>query len=164
LTLSQEAAAIRQPGSLAAWLFSVARRTALKARANRRRTKALPPAETACTTPDPLDRMSARELLEALDAELARLPLSHRSAVLLCLIEGKTVEEAARQLAATEGSVRGWLQRGRNRLRDRLARRGLALSAVLAATALLPRTEVEPNLWSTSEVRRSWLDSTYGVG
>ena len=142
LTLSQDARVIRQPSSLPAWLFSVARRAALKARANCRRTKTLPIAETAAASSDPLDRMSARELLEALDAELARLPLAHRSALLLCVIEGKTVDEAARQLGATEGSVRGWLQRGRNRLRVGLARRGLALPVVLAATALLPRATI----------------------
>jgi RNA polymerase sigma factor (sigma-70 family) len=142
LTLSRKASAIRQPNSLPAWLFGVARRAALKARAGRHRDKPLSSAEVPSTKCDPLDRMSARELLETLDTEMARLPLAHRSAVLLCIVEGKSIEEAARQLGATPGSVRGWLQRGRNRLRDSLARRGLALPAVLGATALLPRATI----------------------
>ena len=135
LTLSRRAGAIRQPESLPAWLFGVARRAALKARADARRHERLSAADTLRTACDPLDGMTVRELLNAIDEEMARLPLAHRSAVLLCAIEGKSVEQAARQLGATAGSVRGWLQRGRARLRRGLDRRGLALPATLGIIA-----------------------------
>ncbi len=142
LTLSRRARTIRRPESLAAWLFGVARRVALKARAERDRRQTSPTRDAASAAPDPLDRLSVRELLEALDDELARLPLTYRSALILCTIEGKSIEETARQLGATVGAVRGWLQRGRERLRRRFARRGLALPAVLSVTVVLPRAVV----------------------
>src|SRR5207302_335986 len=63
-------------------------------------------------------------------------------------IEGKTHEEAAAELGWTRGAVRGRLERARGRLRDRLIRRGVTLSAALAAdplagqalTAVVPRS------------------------
>jgi WD40 repeat protein len=65
-----------------------------------------------------------------------RLPQVYRLPVLLCCLEGKSQEEAARLLGWTPGSVKGRLERGRQQLRDRLARRGLSLSAALAAVGI----------------------------
>jgi hypothetical protein len=58
---------------------------------------------------------------------------------LLCYLEGKTRDEAAQELGWSPGSVKGRLERGRELLRARLSRRGLALSAVLCAS-LLPES------------------------
>jgi protocatechuate 3,4-dioxygenase beta subunit len=54
----------------------------------------------------------------------------------LCGLEEKSLEEAARALGWSRGSVKWRLQRGRDLLRTRLRRRGLELPAALAATAL----------------------------
>jgi hypothetical protein len=54
----------------------------------------------------------------------------------LCYLQGKTQEEAARELGCSLGVVRGRLMRGRRRPRARLARRGVPLSAVLLAAEL----------------------------
>jgi WD40 repeat protein len=89
--------------------------------------------EPADPHPDPLAELSARELLAVVDQEVRRLPEVYRLPVLLCCLEGHTQEEAARQLGWTPGSVKGRLERGRARLHARLARRGLALAAALAA-------------------------------
>ena len=64
---------------------------------------------------------------------MRRLPNVYRLPVILCCLEGRSQEEAARQLGWSAGSVKGRLERGRARLHDRLVRRGLTLSAVLAA-------------------------------
>jgi uncharacterized protein (TIGR03067 family) len=69
----------------------------------------------------------------------------------LCYLEGKTNEEAARVLACPPGTVFSRLARARERLRDRLRRRGVVLSAGLLAAALatLPqdaRAAVPPHL------------------
>jgi RNA polymerase sigma factor (sigma-70 family) len=137
LVLARKARAIRRRSHLAAWLHGSAYRLALKSRiakARHRRAEVSAPApEPADPQPDPLSEISARELLAALDQELGRLPDVYRLPLVLCCLEGRTQEEAARQLGWTPGSVKGRLERGRAQLHARLARRGLALSAALLA-------------------------------
>jgi WD40 repeat protein len=77
-----------------------------------------------------------RELREILDEELARLPDKYRAPLLLCYFEGMTQEEAARQLGWSKRSVKDRLERGRNRLRACLARRGVTLPRALASPML----------------------------
>lgn len=126
LTLARRAHAIRRAEALPSWLYRVARSVTA-------RPTVTPPgvAERVDPAPSPLDQLTAREVLAVFDEELERLPAAHRAAVLLCAVEGSTVEGAARRLGATSGAVRGWLQRGREVLRRRLAARGVELSAVL---------------------------------
>jgi RNA polymerase sigma factor (sigma-70 family) len=139
LILARKAVTLRQREALPAWLHGVARRVALKARSARARRLrdarplAVPPADPR---PDPLAELSARELLLIMDEEVQRLPEMYRLPVILCCLEGRSLEEAARQLGWTIGSVKGRLERGRARLHGRLVRRGLTLSAALAAAEL----------------------------
>src|SRR5262249_1190567 len=70
------------------------------------------------------------ELRQILDEELNRLPERYRAPLVLCYLEGKTNEEAARQLGRPVGTVWYQLSRGRELLRGRLSRRGVGLSAV----------------------------------
>ena len=51
-------------------------------------------------------------------------PIAYRSPVVLCDLEGRTYEQAARHLGWPVGTVKSRLSRGRERLRDRLIRRG----------------------------------------
>src|SRR5262245_55792085 len=140
LVLARRAFAIRCQDSLAAWLHGVAYRVASRARAadSRQQQHEAPCADLAPPDPhpDPLDELTARELLAVVDEEVQRLPPVHRLPVVLCCLEGKSQEEAARLLGWTPGSVKGRLERGRARLRDRLARRGLTLPAALFAVAI----------------------------
>ena len=141
LVLARKAATLRHREALSAWLHGVARRVALKARSARarqfhRRTEFIPsckPLPVVDPRPDPLAEFSGRELVMIIDQEVQRLPEAYRLPVLLCCLEGRSLEEAARQLGWTPGSVKGRLERGRARLHDRLLRRGLTLSAALAA-------------------------------
>src|SRR5262249_61152537 len=82
--------------------------------------------------PGPLAGLPARETLLLLDEELARLPEGQRLPIVLCCLEGLTLDEAAERLGCTRDSVRGRLERGRKRLHERLTRRGLTLAAALA--------------------------------
>jgi hypothetical protein len=70
------------------------------------------------------------------DDELARLPESLRAPVVLCYLEGLTHEEAARQLGWPVGTVRSRMARSRDRLRQRLARRGFGGDDVALAVSL----------------------------
>jgi RNA polymerase sigma factor (sigma-70 family) len=138
LQLSRFAASIRKPESLAAWLYGTTRRIALKLRARRR--VAAPGLETLVGgTRDPLEEISARELLTILEEELNRLPETYRLPLILCAIEGLPVAEAATRLRESVGVVRGRLERGRAKLGARLARRGIALPAALSALLAVPR-------------------------
>jgi RNA polymerase sigma factor (sigma-70 family) len=136
LVLARKAAAVR-PASVAAWLHSTARHLALRCRRaedRRRRREAGRPA--AAPPRGPLDELSAREALVLLDEELARLPEAYRLPLVLCALEGRTADEAARLLGCSPGSVRGRLGRGRARLHARLVRRGLTLTAALGLLEL----------------------------
>jgi RNA polymerase sigma factor (sigma-70 family) len=138
LVLARKAAAVHRREALAAWLHGVARRVALNARsarARQRRQAQSLAGPCADAHPDPLAELSGRELLMIIDEELQRLPEVYRLPVMLCCLEGRSLEEAARQLGWTPGSVKGRLERGRARLHDRLLRRGLTLSAALAVAA-----------------------------
>ena len=118
-------------GSLGPWLLSVARRVAYCARtdASRQRAHERTAAERAApATVDP--GWDDRDAI--LHEELVRLPDKYRTAVVLCDLEGLTQEQAARQLGWPDGTVRSRLARGRERLRERLTRRGMAPAVVLA--------------------------------
>ncbi len=132
LVLARRAPALHGRGSLAGWLYTVARHLALRSVASAGRLRS-PAADAPARAADPLAEMTARELLRALDEELARLPECYRMPLVLCYLEGKTRDDAARLLGVTPGVVKGRLERGRERLRLRLAKRGLALPAVLLA-------------------------------
>ena len=94
--------------------------------------------------------LSWREGLTILDEELARLPDRYRAVLIACCLDGRSRDEAARQLGCSEGQVKGLLERGRELLRQRLSRRGfdlgsLILAATVANTAVqsMPRVAVE---------------------
>ncbi len=129
LALARQADRLAGDACVAGWLHAVAVRAA--ARSRRRRPVELaadPPAPSA----DPLDALSAREVLAVIDTELARLPDRYRLPLLLCGLDGLSRDEAAARLGWPVGSLKGRLERGRELLRKRLARRGLA-----AGTGLL---------------------------
>ncbi len=86
-------------------------------------------------TQQPVDRMTGRELLDALDAELDQLPTTYREALVLCYLEGLTRDEAATRLGVPLATLKSRLERGRMRLGEALTNRGCMLGAGLLALA-----------------------------
>jgi RNA polymerase sigma factor (sigma-70 family) len=135
LVLARKAATIRKREALASWLHGVACWVARKAQATtRRREREVPVVDVAQA--DAAGDVTWREALAVLDEELNRLPAGYRAALVLCYLEGKTQDEAARELGWSLGALRGRLERGRERLRARLLRRGVGLPTVLLGAAL----------------------------
>jgi RNA polymerase sigma factor (sigma-70 family) len=136
LVLARQAGSSRWRESVANWLYGVARRLALKARAAAARREARAGRPTERRVSDPLAELTVREAQAILDEELTRLPERYRGPLVLCHLEGATRDEAARQLGWSLGTLRRRLEQGRGLLRGRLARRGLTLPEALAAVAL----------------------------
>lgn len=129
LVLARKAGSVRKRGSVRSWLYGVARRVAVRAREHedqRREKERLGPSPFAGETPDAAEWADVRPIL---DEEIDRLPEKYRLPVILCYLDGRTNEEAARQLGCPKGTVATRLARARERLRGRLVRRGVALSA-----------------------------------
>jgi RNA polymerase sigma factor (sigma-70 family) len=137
VVLHRKAHTVRDARTLGGWLFRVARRSALevKAAAARRRDRE---AHAAKPEPLPAPDLSWREACAVLHEELDQLPPRYRLPLLLCYLEGKSRDEAATELGWTHDSVRGRLNRGRERLRKRLEKRGITLSAGLIAAVAVP--------------------------
>jgi RNA polymerase sigma factor (sigma-70 family) len=136
LVLARKAGSIHRREAVSSWLHRVAYHLAVDAVANAARRRVLERRAVAMPSDDPVLDMSLRELRAVLHEELRQLPAEYRAPLVLCGLEEKTVEEAARQLGWTKWTVKGRLQRGRERLRARLRQRGLELSAGLFAAAL----------------------------
>jgi RNA polymerase sigma factor (sigma-70 family) len=156
VTLARKAGAVRWRDSAAGWLYGVACRAARKVRlaAARRRRHELAGAIPRGT--DPLAEMSARELLSALDEALTRLPGKYRDPLVLYYLEGMTREEVAERLGCPLGTLKGRVERGKERLHAALERRGLSLSVLLAA-ALVGRGAAVPQALARAALRAAVL-------
>jgi RNA polymerase sigma factor (sigma-70 family) len=129
LILVRKAGSIRVDSSLAPWHYAVAYRTASRARVNAtRRGMARLPDEDVVAEDSGRDSF-AWEVRPVVYEEIYRLPEKYRAPIVLCHLEGKSHEEAARFLRWPVGTVSGRLSRGRQLLKARLERRGLTCSA-----------------------------------
>ncbi len=133
LVLVRKAGSLWVRDSIAPWLHRVALRAANQARREARRRKEaeqraaeLNAGWTESAMPD--------DLADILHQEIDRLPERHRTVVVLCDLEERSYEEAARHLRCPVGTVKSRLARARERLREALSRRGVLRSAVQAAS------------------------------
>jgi RNA polymerase sigma factor (sigma-70 family) len=139
LVLARRAAVVRKDAPLGPWLYGVAQRVALKARAtmaarqSRQRELTDMPRES-------LDERTWQELRPVLDEEIGRLPDKCRAAIVLCYFEGKSYDQAAQELGLPKSTLASRLARGRDLLRRRLVKRGITVSAAALTTALAEKT------------------------
>src|SRR5262249_3536865 len=123
LVLARRAGAIQKRNALGSWLFGVARRAAARARveaarrpAHERRRAEMVTREHEHRSQAPMMGQRWAELFEEID----RLSERHRSAIVLCELEGLTHEQAAQRLGCPIKTVQGRVYRARELLRHRL--------------------------------------------
>ena len=124
LILARKARSLWVRDSLGPWLHGVAYRVAaqnrlMEQRRKRRERGASRPEVDRSEPPDRAD------VIRAIHEEIDRLPQPFRLAVVTCHLEGLTQQDAAERLGWPVGTLQSRLARGRQKLRDRLERRGL---------------------------------------
>jgi RNA polymerase sigma factor (sigma-70 family) len=154
LVLFRSAGSLRVGSSLGPWLYGVARRVALRARADRVRRGVVEGRVGERAGQDPAADACRGEVQSIIDEEIGRLPERYRGPVILCLLEGLTYDEASRRLGCPIGTVGVQLSRAREMLRARLTRRGIAPTS--AALALLPSADCAP---VSAQLARAALDA-----
>ncbi|AGA25705.1 RNA polymerase sigma factor [Singulisphaera acidiphila] len=134
LVLVRKAGSLRDCALLGNWLYGVAYRVSLRARAEsaKRRSRETARIDDRVDPQEP----GSQERYPWLYEEVNRLPEKYRAPIVLCYLEGRTHEEAAEQLCWPVGTVKGRLARARALLRSRLSRRGLAPSVGVLTAAL----------------------------
>lgn len=144
LILVRRGQSIVRRESVGSWLYGVALRTAMRARAAAARRRILEQ-RTARSTNAPSEGDSLGcDVRPILDEELEQLPRKYRDPIVLCYLEGKTNEEAARLLGWTKGTVSGRLARARDLLRGRLTRRGVTLTAATLVELMAQEASAAP--------------------
>jgi RNA polymerase sigma factor (sigma-70 family) len=143
LVLVRRAAAVRVEDSLGRWLYGVSRRVVARARRDSARRSARE-GRRAGPVPAPRADPDHAELLAVLDEEIARLPRRYRAALLLCDLGGLSHEEAASRLGCAVGTIGSRVSRARERLRDRLVRRGVAPSVGIVGLLAAETASAEP--------------------
>jgi RNA polymerase sigma factor (sigma-70 family) len=144
LVLVRKGDSIAPRGAVGNWLYGVAYRTSMKARAMnaKRRVKERTAAQrVGPVAPADLARC---DLQTVLDQELNRLPEKYRAPLVLCDLEGKTRSEAACQIGCPDGTVATRLVKARALLAKALTRRGLALSGGGVALVLTQSAAAVP--------------------
>jgi RNA polymerase sigma factor (sigma-70 family) len=138
LTLALRGGSLWVRDSLGPWLHRVACRIAVRAKqsAGLRRAAERRAAEAAARS---VGEETRNDLGAILHEEVNRLPERYRIPVILCDLEGRTYEEAARHLSCPVGTVKSRLARARERLRAHLSRRGIAAPAIVAGVAFCAR-------------------------
>jgi RNA polymerase sigma factor (sigma-70 family) len=133
LVLMRKAASISKRDLVGSWLYKVAYRVALEAakRGTRDTSRPLGPELAA-----PGEDHAWRDVRPILDEEVNRLPPKYRRTFVACYLEGKSTDEVAEELGCPRGTVATRLAWARDRLRNRLTRRGVVLSSGALAMLL----------------------------
>jgi RNA polymerase sigma factor (sigma-70 family) len=160
LVLARKAATLRNSEALTSWLHGVAYRVSLRARRDAARRRKHESRVVPRTNP-PAWEVGWRELQAVLDEEVEWLPSAYRAAFVSCCLEGLSMAEAAAHLGIKAKTVSSRVTRARQRLQERLARRGISLTTLLAVAgasrAAVPpqrRSQVSPREHSPSQKER----------
>jgi len=133
--------------SVANWLYTTARKVAANARTAAARRARREQNAAVSETVEPVDRMTGRELLAALDRALDALPARYREPLVLCYLEGLTPAAAAARLGIPCATLHTRIGRARKRLHAVLTRAGCSLGSGLLTLAITtPAGALRPQL------------------
>lgn len=162
--LARKARSLWVRDSLGPWLHQVAYRTAsclrtaeLRRRRHERRCAELE-AGRSVETADPRDR----DRDAAVHEELGRLPEKYRAPLVLCDLEGRTHQEAARFLGWPIGTVKTRQFHGRRLMRDQLIRRGFGPAVAVALVESLRKSA--PAAMPAAAVQRAVVAAMWELG
>jgi RNA polymerase sigma factor (sigma-70 family) len=144
LVLARKAASIQKQTSVGSWLYGVAQRISCKARSQAAARRERERRVVSMPGREPIDELTWQELRGILDEEVGRLPEKYRAPVVLCHLEGKSYEQAARDLGCPKSTLARRLGKAHELLRGQLAGRGLAMSAAALALVLTERATAAP--------------------
>ena len=136
LALARQAPRWRASRPAAPWLHRVAHNIALNILASRKARERREREVAAMTLHADQPAALSDEAGALLHEELNALPDKYRQALILCHLEGKSLEQVADAMGCPRATIGTWVARGRERLKERLARRGLVLSLALLTSLL----------------------------
>jgi RNA polymerase sigma factor (sigma-70 family) len=136
LVLARKAGALPWREMVGGWLHTMATHIARDARRRVLRNNLAPLPEEGIAQDGSEDSLTRSDLRRVLDEELSQLPAKLRDPLVLCYLQGKTHEEAAREIGLPRGSLAKRLAGAQELLRKRLTSRGIVLTAGLLATAV----------------------------
>jgi RNA polymerase sigma factor (sigma-70 family) len=135
LALARKAGLLEGADSVAGWLYHVAlclARNEYRAQVRRKAREE----EAAMIATDPDSGTFAEGVVSTLYEELGKLAEKYRQPVILHHLEGLSYEAAAPMCGCTEKAFSMRLTRGREQLRERLAKRGVALGITALVAGL----------------------------
>ncbi len=140
LVLWQKGRTLRRRSSVAGWLHHVARnicRNAKRAKDVRRKheREAATKPNVSCNQHQHSEEWD--RIKDLLDGELDALPGKYRTPIVLFHLEGRSLEETALLSRLKTSTLTTRLHRGREMLRQRLARRGITISTAALASLLM---------------------------
>jgi RNA polymerase sigma factor (sigma-70 family) len=164
LVLARRAGSIRQSDSVASWLFGVACRISARVRVDRARQRARERRGAEMAAREAGEEAPTETWPELYD-ELGRLPEKFRLPIVLCHLEGLSYDEAAQRLSCPVRTIQSRLSRGRDRLQERLRRRGVGPAAAVLSAAMRRDAFAEsmPEAWKSATINAT-LRATSSAG
>lgn len=131
VVLVRKAKCLLHVKSLAAWLYKVSHRIAVRANQSKRKRNPSSLDFDPAAEIDQFHNISKKEILSRVFDELAQLPSKYKDVLVECYLQGKSYREVADSSDSTETVIKGRVAQAKKTLRQRLLKRGIALSFVL---------------------------------